>query len=285
MASQPPTILETLMKQVSAMPLWIKQVVYAQLKTELETAMSKATVDAFGTEHMLQLWVPELTREGFTELNAPSGKFSSHLLKVLHLTKFKKNVANITVTNNWSLEQCSILLREAITHNMLTRPPSGIILATIEYLANATRLGEYLVKINRVTSEQLDQALRTQKYIEESMGEKTGIANVMINLGYIRKEDTEGILFLKEESKKPFQGISLPPEARQAVTAPPAQAPIRPNFPQQAASSEVVQAAPNPHLSTQPRGQSPQATQSAPRAVGQPPQQEGEKKRWPFFNK
>ena len=37
------------------------------------------------------------------------------------------------------------------------------------------------------------------------MGEQTGIADVLINLGYIKREDSEAILFLKEESRKPFQ--------------------------------------------------------------------------------
>ena len=61
-------------------------------------------------------------------------------------------------------------------------------------LAGRTRLGEYLVKINRLSIEQLDQALRTQRYIEESMGERTGIANVLINLPMVGDERYTGIM-------------------------------------------------------------------------------------------
>ncbi len=203
----PPSAFDQLMQQLSSLPLWVKQVVYTQLRMELEHAMSKSTMEAFGVEHTLQLWEPELTRAGTAELERPSGHAQQSTLRLMHLCRYRKNVVNIAVMNNWTLEQTASFLVEALEHQFITPPRSAVIMATIEYMIGRTRLGEYLVKINRLTTEQLDQALRTQKYIEESMGERTGIANVLINLGYIKKEDSEGILFLKEESKKPFRGL------------------------------------------------------------------------------
>jgi hypothetical protein len=199
------TPFDHLIQQLSSFPLWMKQVIYAQMRHDLESSMSKATLDAFSPEHTLQLWVPELTRQGQMELERPTGQFDQGVLRMLHFTRYQKNVVNITVLNNWSLEQTSQYLLQAITHELIVPPRSAVITGTIEYLAGKTRLGEYLVKINRLTVEQLDQALRTQKAIQDAMGERTGIANVLINLGYIKREDSEGILFLKEESKKAFQ--------------------------------------------------------------------------------
>jgi hypothetical protein len=206
MGSPPPnTAFDHLIQQLSSFPLWMKQVIYAQMRHDLESSMSKATLDAFSPEHTMQLWIPELTRQGQTELERPSGQFEQGVLRLLYLTRFQKNIVNITVLNNWSLEQASKYLLQVIEHELVVPPKSAVILGTVEYLAGKTRLGEYLVKINRLTVEQLDQALRTQKAIQEAMGERTGIANVLINLGYIKREDSEGILFLKEESKKAFQ--------------------------------------------------------------------------------
>lgn len=207
MGSLPPTAFDILIQQLSSLPLWVKQVIYAQMRNELESTMSKSTLEAFGPEHTLQLWVPEITRNGVLELERPSGQFEQGILRLLHLIRFRKNVVNITIINNLSLEQCSIYLLQSIEKELVNPPRSAIILGTIEYLAGRVRLGEYLVKINRLTIEQLDQALRTQRAIEEAMGERTGIANVLINLGYIKKEDSEGILFLKEESRKPYVGL------------------------------------------------------------------------------
>ncbi len=213
MGSLPPTAFDILMQQLGSLPLWIKQVIYAQLRFEMEAALSKATLEAFGPEHTLQLWVPELTHQGQMELEQPSGRFDQGALRLLHLARVKKNIVSITVLNNWSLEQCAIQLLQVLQHELVMPPRSVVIWGTIDYLAGRTRLGEYLVKINRLTIEQLDQALHTQHAIEEAMGERTGIANVLINLGYIKKEDSEAILFLKEESKKPFQWAYAMPAA------------------------------------------------------------------------
>lgn len=213
MASLPPTVLENLIRQLGTMPLWIKQVLYYQLRVEMEQSISKLTLDAFGIDDVLQLWIPELTKEGGQELVTPSGKLSAGSLKLLQLCRYRKNIANMTIINQWNLEQASVFLSELVQKEMLIKPKSGIVMATINYLSGSIRLGEYLVKINRLTEDQLDQALRTQKYIEESMGDRTGIANVLINLGYVKKEDTEGVLFLKEESRKAFLGLGDPKTA------------------------------------------------------------------------
>lgn len=197
---------DILMQQLGMMPLWIKHVIYTNLRKELEATLSKPTLEAFGPEHTLQLWVPELTRHGLAVIEQPAATPARpEVIKLLHLAQQKKNILTITVLQHWSLEESTLVLSQALDQNLLIPPHSMVIVGTLQYLAGRIRLGEYLVKINRLTIEGLDQALRTQKAIEEAMGERTGIANVLINLGYIKKEDSEAILFLKEESKKPFQ--------------------------------------------------------------------------------
>lgn len=237
MSSIPPTIFETLTNQLTALPLWVKHVVYSMLKVELESKMSRRTLDMMDNENMLQTWIPEVTALGVQELEAKTGKASQGLLKIIHQSRYRKNVINITIINNWSLEQCALYLIEGIDGDFLVRPKSGVVFATIEYLAGKTRLGEYLVRIGRVTAAQLDQALRTQQYIEEAMGERTGIANVMINLDYIQKQDSEGILFLKEESRKPFSGeaVSTSPQAGARSSSPQQASPQQPQQSQQQA--------------------------------------------------
>ncbi|MEM0951108.1 MAG: hypothetical protein AAGI66_03080 [Cyanobacteria bacterium P01_H01_bin.74] len=195
---------EILTHKINGLPLWVKQVIYAELKIDLETLLSKTTLEKFTPEHTLQSWTPELTRSGLKEIEQPSGTHPSALTKLLKLTQHQKNILTITLTNNWTLEQTSKVLSHAIHHEMIAPPKSMVITGTIDYLSGSTRLGEYLVQINRLNPEQLNQALQTQKTIEEAMGERTGIAEILINLGYIKKEDSEGILFLKQESKKLF---------------------------------------------------------------------------------
>ncbi|MBK8189478.1 MAG: hypothetical protein IPK79_03420 [Vampirovibrionales bacterium] len=199
------TPFEKLTQQLEQLPLWVKQVIYAVLRQELERALSSATLTAYSPADTLQIWRPELTSQS----QQPSGQAPAALVKVLHFARYKKTVMDMAIMNGWSLEQTAILLLDALDRNLLLPPKSGVIMATLTYLGGKIRLGEYLVKIGRLTIEQLDQALRTQMYIDESLGERTGIANVLINLGYINRQDSEGILLLKEESKKVIRAETL----------------------------------------------------------------------------
>lgn len=204
MSIPPPSPSEVMLNYMNALPLWIKQVLYVQLRQELTKILTKTTMDAYGEHDILQLWVPQLNITGRTELERPSGKVSMDVLKVVHWANQGKNVMNICIVIQCTLEQCSLLLFSAIEQGLILPPTSIEVQATLLYMSSKIRLGDYLVKTGRLKFEQLDQALRTQQYIQESLGERTGIGNILINLGYISRQDCEAILFLKEESKKPF---------------------------------------------------------------------------------
>jgi hypothetical protein len=75
----------------------------------------------------------------------------------------------------------------------------------MRYLGNKTRLGEYLVQSQRITEEDMEQALLTQQYITVAMGERTNIGEILVRLELVEQEDVEAILFLKEESSKVFR--------------------------------------------------------------------------------
>lgn len=215
------------MNHISGLPLWIKQVIYVQLKTDLEKILTKATVESFGESEILQMMVPQVNHLGRQELERPSSQVPMEVLRLLYWSAQGKNVMNICVINQWTLEQCCTYLFTAIEKGLILPPTSIVIQATLLYMGNKIRLGDFLVKTGRLKLEQLDQALRTQRYIEESLGERTGIGNIFINLGYIHKQDCEGILFLKEESKKPFppnfmaedQGPAANPQAMAKLQA------------------------------------------------------------------
>jgi hypothetical protein len=196
--------VDFLMQQVDLLPFWAKLVIYSTLQQEFKTVFSQSTLLSFAPEHTIQLWVPEPNLQVLSDMQKRREQLDSNVQRLLQMMNYKKNVVSISVLSQWSLAQCTEVLTLALDKEMIIPPSSAIILSTIYYLAGRIRLGEYLLKINRLTVEQLDQALRTQKNIEETMGERVGIANVLINLNYIKKEDSEAILHLKEDSKKSF---------------------------------------------------------------------------------
>lgn len=186
---------------VKSLPLWVRHVLFVTLQSDLKTHFVDESLHDLSPEDAVALFSPRLTPEGSKAEASSSGDRK----KLLTASKNNLMILDICLEYHWSLEQCCRILHECITAQWITPPQSKKAVGTIEYLANAIRLGEYLVKMGRISGDQLSQALRTQVYIQEAMNEHTGIANILINLGYITRKDTEAILFLKEESKQPIE--------------------------------------------------------------------------------
>lgn len=181
------------------MPLWVKLVLYLDLKKEVGCYLSPHTLEHL-TEEPLALYTPMLTEAG--ELALAEG--TCNIDTLLADCRIGLNVLDICLRHQWSLAELCEMFLTGYDMRFIDRPKSNRIFCTIEFIAGRIRLGEYLLKIDLITPEQLDQALRAQKYIEEAMNEHTKLANILINLGYITRRDTETILFLKEESRSPL---------------------------------------------------------------------------------
>lgn len=204
MTAQGSSSFESLLNHLHSLPLWIKQVVYAELKGDLESSAARLTLEFINRDDTLQLYIPQITFLGRKELETKARGLSQNTYKFLEGADAGLRVLDISIRNSWTLEACALELLASMDQELVSPPRSAIINGTAQYLGGRIRLGEYLIKLNKITIDQLDQALRTQKYIEQSIGERTGLAEVLINLGYITQKDTESILFLKEESKKKY---------------------------------------------------------------------------------
>jgi hypothetical protein len=204
MSAQGLTSFEGLINHILGLPLWIKQVVYTELKSDLETSSARFTLEMINKDDTLPLFVPPITFLGRKELETKTRGLAPETYRFLEGAEKTMRILDICIENSWTLETCAIQMLMCMDQELISPPRSPVISGTAQYLAGRIRLGEYLIKLNKISIDQLDQALRTQKYIEHSIGERTGLGEVLINLGYITKNDTESILFLKEESRKKY---------------------------------------------------------------------------------
>lgn len=203
--SQESHISKKLLSNIQELPLWVKQVIYLELHKDLVEYFTNESLKSLTPEDTLAFYVPKVTAEGDQALLG----MNDDIGKLLRDSKQGYTILDICLKHSLSLESCCSHVLEAIQSQWIHTPDSVKAMGTIEYMANNIRLGEYLVKMGRITKEQLEQALRTQQYIKEALQDHTGIANILINLGYITRQDTEGILFLKQESKKPLENLTL----------------------------------------------------------------------------
>lgn len=182
---------------IESFPLWMKQVIYIQLKSELDKHMSTRSLDSLNRSNFLQLWTPSLTTEG---IKALLNEETSITQTLLHSIKSKEAVYSICAEKNMSLEQFSIQVLDCLQNHWVQEPASPQIRSTIEYLAGKTKIGDYLVSLNKINKNDLADALKTQRYISSTTQEQIGIGEILVRLNLVSQEDIENILFLKQQA-------------------------------------------------------------------------------------
>lgn len=195
-------------REILNLPVWIKQIIYLELKEQLESSALQNCFNITKKEDCLQLYIPKLTYTGKKELEKKTKNLCENTYIFLECAFQNISIIEIAVKNNWNLFECSNYFIEATTSELVLSPDSDIIKGTALYMSGKIRLGEYFVKINKISIEQLDKALRVQKDTEENLGDRPGLAEILLNLKFVNKPDTEGILLLKEDCKKCYKPTS-----------------------------------------------------------------------------
>ena len=198
-------IFKLLIKEIFSLPVWIKQIIYLELKEEFESSELKNYFNFVTKDTCFQLYIPKLTYAGRKEIEKRTGKFNKEVYDLLESAVQQLSIIETAISNNWNFYECSKYFLEATDKELILKPTPPFIRGTALYMSGRIRLGEYFVKINKINMEQLNEALKRQKYIEDSLGDRPGLADIMIDLGFLTKEDTEGILFLKKDCLKYYE--------------------------------------------------------------------------------
>lgn len=189
-------------KEILELPVWIKQIIYLELKEQLESSLLNSCFNVTRKEDCLQLYIPKLTYTGKRELESKTKNLSANCYTFLESAFQNISVIEIAIKNSWNLCECSNYFLEAVDAELVLPPPSNVIKGTALYMGGKIRLGEYFVKIGKINIEQLDKALSIQKNMEENIGDRPGLAQILMDLNFLSKADTESILLLKEDCKK-----------------------------------------------------------------------------------
>jgi len=86
----------------------------------------------------------------------------------------------------------------------IANPSSNKMIEIVRYMAGKTRIGEYFLRTNQITVEQLENVLSQQERIKQATGEQVGTATVLVNMGFVPESEIKAILRYKEESRKRF---------------------------------------------------------------------------------
>lgn len=175
------------MNKISDMPLYIKELVYERLSDEIKS---------FNCQENFSSYVPILTFKGKNELSNKHLGFDFNIYNFLDLSDKGYKITEISVNTFLTVEETSKLFEICLDEDLIEKP-DNITCSVAQYLSGKIRLGEYLVKIGKITEEQLDEVLKNSSN-EKKIGER------LAELNYIAPEDIKAILKLKDEAQKRF---------------------------------------------------------------------------------
>lgn len=201
------------MEKMLSYPLWIKQTIYVNLINDLKTYMSNEFLDVKEGE-LFHVYKPSLSELGQNELLTKESKYDESIYAFLNSCSKGMSLIEIAIENNLSLEEVAKAFTFCKTSHLFSKEVPNLVSAIAGFIAGKYRTGEYLVRAGKMTIEQLDEVLNKQQEIKES-GQHVFIAELMVQMGFVKDIDVKSIIFMKEEAGKRF---SLNPDEMPNIT-------------------------------------------------------------------
>ncbi len=201
------------MEKMLGFPLWIKQTIFLNLSKDLNTYLSNEFLDVKEDE-LFHIYKPELSELGQNELLTKESKFDESIYSFLNCCSKGMSLIEISIENNFTMEEVSKAFTFCKTSGFFSKDVPNLIAAIAGFIAGKYRTGEYFIRAGKMTIEQLDEVLNKQQEMNEA-GKHVFIAELMVQLGYVREVDVKSIIFMKEEAGKRF---SLNPDEVPNIT-------------------------------------------------------------------
>ena len=190
------------MEKILAFPLWIKQTIFLNLSKDLDTYLSNEFLDVKEDE-LFHIYEPELSELGQTELLTKESNFDESIYSFLNCCTKGMSLIEIAIENNFTMEEVSKAFTFCRTSGFFSKDVPKLISAIAGFIAGKYRTGEYFIRAEKMTIDQLDEVLNKQQEINAS-GKHVFIAELMVQMGFVLERDVKSIIFMKEEAGKRF---------------------------------------------------------------------------------
>lgn len=194
--------LNILIKTILDAPLWVKEVILYDVSKNLQGQVPN--IEETPEQDIYSVYTPEITFKGKKELETHEHGHELNLYKYLSNANNHLRVVDITLNNFWTLEESSRYLAACVKNEYIKAPSNLVVYASILYLGNEIRLGEFVKRINLIDVNQLESALRKQKEVNTNAHSYEKLGSILVNMGYIVNDDIVKILQIKDESQKRF---------------------------------------------------------------------------------
>ena len=195
-----------------AFPLWIKQTIFLNLSNDLETYLSNEFMNVEEGE-LFHVYKPSLSEKGQNELLTKGSKFDESMYEFMSCCSQGMSLIEIAIENSLTMEEVAKAFTFCRTSGFFSSETPAFVAALAGFIAGKYRTGEYFIRAGKMTIEQLDEVLNKQQELNEQ-GKHVFIAELMVQMGFVRELDVKSIIFMKEEAGKRF---SLNPDEMPTV--------------------------------------------------------------------
>lgn len=190
------------MEKLLAFPLWIKQTIFLDLSKDLNNYMSNEFLDVEEGD-LFHIYKPELSEQGQNELLTKESNYDESIYAFMNCCSKGMSLIEIAIENNFTMEEVSKAFTFCKTSGYFSKDVPKLVAAIAGFIAGKYRTGEYFIRAGKMTIEQLDEVLNKQQEMN-SAGKHVFIAELMVQLGFVRELDVKSIIFMKEEAGKRF---------------------------------------------------------------------------------
>lgn len=196
-------IFESFVDKVLDFPFWVKEVLFIKLREDFEAQSVSESDLHTPLEESYQLYTPLITLIGQAELEQRGNSEDEMVYRFLQGVAEGCSIAEITIKNFWTLADTARINIHSIQREYVSKPSSPKVLATALYACGRIKLGDYFRRIGRITVDDIDEALRRQKEMR-AQGKNMQFADILVMMGLLTKEETNAIIYIKDECKKRF---------------------------------------------------------------------------------
>ena len=190
------------MDKLCSYPLWIKQVIFLNLSNDLTQYLSNEFLDVEEGD-LFHVYKPTLSEHGQNELFTKESGYDESIYSFLNCCAKHMSLIEIAIENNLTMEEVAKAFTFCKTSKFFSNEVPNLVSAIAGFIAGKYRTGEYLVRAGKMTIEQLDEVLNKQQEIKDS-GKHVFIAELMVQMGFVKEKDVKSIIFMKEEAGKRF---------------------------------------------------------------------------------
>ena len=195
-------ISDLFIQNIKNFPIWVKQVITKEIFDDLNKKLEEFS-ELAEINDLFQYMCPKVTFKGKQELQEKTLGLSDGYYTFLHELLNENNIFEITIKNSWTLADSAKIFCRLCEMEYITVPDylTNKNVAIAQFIAGRLKTGEFLKRINKISTVQLEQAIRYQKELNDE-GRHIKMASILIKLGFITDKGLDSLLLLKDEARK-----------------------------------------------------------------------------------